>query len=61
VDDAAFTPQLEGVAKIVSITGVSSSLLAKIAKKNIYAEDRTKTGRITQVSRSLEVVFYSDN
>ena len=60
VDDAAFTPRLEGVAKIVSITGVASSLLAKIAKKNIYAEDRTKTGRITQVSRSLEVVFYSN-
>lgn len=59
LDTAVFTADLTNMAKIVSITGVASSLLAKIAKKNIVSEDRTKVGKVTQVSRSLEVVFYT--
>lgn len=61
IDDAVFDPNLTAFAKINSVTGISSTLLAKILKKNIAASEKTKTGRVTQVTDTLEVVFYSDN
>lgn len=60
VDDAVFSADLTNMARIVSITGVSSTLLSKIAKKNIVSEDRLQIGKVTQVTKSVEVVFYTE-
>jgi len=57
LDRQTFTPDLTA-AKINSITGVSSEVLALIAKKTIDSEDREILGRVTRVTASREVVFY---
>lgn len=59
MDNQTFSPDMSA-AKINSITGVSSSILALILKKNIDSEEQTKLGRVSQVSKTREVVFYSD-
>lgn len=60
INDAAFTPKLSTIAKINSVTGISATLLLKILKKNISSSEKVKTGRVTQVTDTLEVIFYTE-
>ena len=54
-----FRPDLSA-AKINTITGASQQLVSLILKKNIDSEDRSILGRVVQVTKSREVVFYSE-
>lgn len=59
IDGQKFTPKLAGLAKINDIIGFDDQFLSSIATKEISSKEISTTGRVSQITDTLEIVFFN--